>query len=266
MNADFLENYSLFRRFTFNVPDTLDRLPHVPIHMFCSICKSEQTFNMINRYHEFFNYSNAPSANAKLRLVYQCQSCKKFERLFFVYIDPHLKYAYKIGQYPEWEIKIEKQIEKALGKHSTNFRKGLVCESQAYGIGAFAYYRRIIEEIIDELLESISDIIPNEDKEKYNLALEQTKKTRVTQDKIEIIKDLLPAILKPNGVNPLGVLHSELSEGIHNLSDADCLERAEHIKNVLIFLLNQIIHTKNSASAFSESMKKLLDRRGKQSL
>ncbi|MDB5122680.1 MAG: hypothetical protein JWP94_809 [Mucilaginibacter sp.] len=261
MNAEFLEEYSLFRKFHCDVPMTVNLFPKVPIHMQCLTCQSEQTFNMINEYHEFFHYVNVPSGDTKHRLLYRCESCKKFERLFYIYIDRNLKYLYKIGQYPEWEIKIDKQIEKALGKHAANFKKGLVCESQAYGIGAFSYYRRITEEIIDELLESISNIIPPEDKEKYNEALEKTKRTRVTQEKIDIIKDLLPSILRPNGINPLGVLHSELSEGIHSSSDEECLEHAEHIKNILVFLLDQIIQIKHSASAFSESMKKLLEKK-----
>lgn len=29
-----------------------------------------------------------------------------------------------------------------------------MCENNSFGIGAFAYYRRIVEEIIDELLYS----------------------------------------------------------------------------------------------------------------
>ena len=49
--------------------------------------------------------------------------------------------------------------------------KGLVSESQGYGIGAFAYYRRIVEEIIDEMLKQIGDLISGVDKERYAAAL-----------------------------------------------------------------------------------------------
>ena len=196
-----------------------------------------------------------------VRLLYNCQACKEFNRVFYIFIDPNLRFIYKIGQYPEWEIKIDKRIEKALGKHASFFRKGLVCESQSYGIGAFAYYRRITEEIIDELLDSISDLIEPENKEKYLAALKLTKDTRVTQEKIDLVKELLPSVLRPNGVNPLGVLHSELSEGLHGQTDEECLEKAEQIKTILTYLLIQIIQTKESGKAFSESMKKLLDKK-----
>lgn len=263
MNKEFLEDYSLFRKFEYSVPATLDKIPRPAINMLCSKCGSNQTFNMTNSYGEFYSFVNPPSKDQKVRLMYQCQSCRNFTRQFDVYISPNLDYIYKFGQYPEWEIKIDKNLERALDKHSKTFRKGLVCESQGYGIGAFAYYRRITEEIIDELLDSILDLIDEEHKSEYIIALEKTKQTRVTQDKIDLVKDLLPPILKPNGMNPLGVLHSELSEGLHAESDQDCLGNANHIKSILTFLINQIIQSKESAREFSESMKTLLEKRSK---
>jgi hypothetical protein len=265
LNSDFLENYPLFQKLRFAVPGTLDSFKSVPIHMKCLNCKSDQTFNMTNEFHEYREFMNYPSNGQNIRLEYLCEACKGFERVFYIFIDFNLEFIYKVGQYPEWEIKIDNTIEKALGKHVTFFRKGLVCESQSYGIAAFAYYRRITEEIIDELLDSISDLIEPENKEKYLEALKLTKQTRVTQEKIDLVKDLLPAILKPNGMNPLGVLHSELSDGLHGQSDESCLEKAEHIKSILVYLITQIIHTKESGKSFSESMKKLLDKKSGQS-
>ena len=98
-------------------------------------------------------------------------------------------------------------------------------------------------------------------REDYIIALEKTKKTRITQDKIDLVKDLLPTILRPNGMNPLGVLHSELSEGLHAESDESCLENASHIKDILTYLINQIIQSKEAAKQFTDSMKSLLDKK-----
>jgi hypothetical protein len=260
-NKEFLEEYSLFRKLKCDFPSTLDKIPNPPINMTCEKCDSVQTFNMVNKYYDGFPYSNFPSGDMKLSLVYQCQSCRSHTRQFQIYVSPSLDYCYKFGQYPEWEIKMDKNLEKTLGKHSKTFRKGLVCESQGYGIGAFAYYRRITEEIIDELLDSIADLIETENKKQFLEALEKTKQTRVTQEKIDLIKDLLPTILRPNGMNPLGVLHSELSEGLHAESDESCLENASHIKNILTFLINQIIQSKEAAKQFTVGMKSLLEKK-----
>jgi hypothetical protein len=260
-DKEFLEEYSLFRKYKAEFPKTLNNFSRPAINMHCETCHSIQTFNMTNDYWEFYEYVNVPAGGTKVRLLYQCQACKKFTRQFQIYISPNLDYIYKFGQYPEWEIKLDKNLENILGRHSKTFRKGLVCESQGYGIGAFAYFRRIIEEIIDELLDSISDLIDTENKERYLAALEATKKTRVTQEKIDLVKDLLPSILKPNGMNPLGVLHSELSEGLHAATDESCLENASHIKGILTFLINQIITSKEAGKQFTSSMKSLLDKR-----
>ncbi len=263
MNKEFLEEFSLFRKFECVIPENTHLLPSPPINMTCRDCGSIQTFNMVNDYYGQFGNRSTPCKDLKVQLIYQCQSCRNFTRQFHIYISPDLDYIYKFGQYPEWEIKMDKNLEKILNKHSKTFRKGLVSESQGYGIGAFAYYRRITEDIIDELLESISDLIDEEHRIEYQLALEKTKQTRVTQDKIDLVKDLLPSILKPNGMNPLGVLHSELSEGLHAETDQDCLENANHIKSILTFLINQVIQSKESAKGFSESMKSLLEKRSK---
>lgn len=260
---EFLEEYSLFRKLNSEIPGTLDNLPKVSINMDCRDCGSLQTFNMTNEYYENYRVMNVHSSDKKVRLVYECQSCRRFTRQFHIYISPDLDFIYKFGQYPEWEIKMDKNLEKTLGKHAKTFRKGLVCESQGYGIGAFSYYRRITEEIIDELLDSIEGLIEEEHKAEYKEALEKTKATRVTQEKIDLVKDLLPTILKPNGMNPLGVLHSELSEGLHAESDQACLENANHIKGILTFLINQIIQSKEAAKGFTSSMKSLLDKKSK---
>jgi len=73
------------------------------------------------------------------------------------------------------------------------------------------------------------------------LRFRRNQKTRVTQEKIDLVKDLLPTILRPGGMNPLGVLHSELSEGLHAETDANCLENVSHARDILTFLINQII-------------------------
>ncbi|UJH91415.1 hypothetical protein LZ575_01105 [Antarcticibacterium sp. 1MA-6-2] len=268
LSKEFLEEYSLFRKYLINPNSKLEfvgKWDKTPINMHCPQCGSNQTFIMTNEfYHEGYQKDNYSASNRVLDLNYICTSCQEFERKFYVYISNDIDYMYKIGQYPEWEIKMDSNLEKVLGNHAKIFRKGLVCESQGYGIGAFAYYRRITENIIDELLNSIYDLIDNENQEVYRVALNKTKETRVTQEKIDLVKDLMPSILKPNGLNPLGVLHSELSAGLHAESDEDCLENANHIKSILIFLINQIIQSKESAKNFSSSMKSLLDKKSKQ--
>src|SRR3984885_11052763 len=217
-NKEFIEQYPLYRKFAAQLPSTVGGLQKVRINMPCPTCKSRQTFAMINQYWEVHS-ERSILAGTIIRLFYSCTHCEKFERTFFIKFDRNGKWMMKVGQFPAWEIKGDANIEKLLGSHSDYYSKGLICESQGYGIGAFGYYRRIVEDIIDQLLDEVSALLSGAELRKYEEALKLTKTTRVTQEKIDLVKDLLPPILRPNDMNPLSVLHSSLSEGLHAQSD-----------------------------------------------
>jgi len=164
----------------------------------------------------------------------------------------------KVGQFPPWGIAGDPVIEKMLGSHKDHLERGLICESQGYGIGAFSYYRRIAEEIIDELIGDIGEIIPASDREHFEAAFEKVKNTRQTAEKISLIKDLLPLSLEIEGMNPLGVIYRSLSEGLHSNSDEECLDYAEAVRESLVFLASQVSETKSRRRIFTEKMKHLL--------
>jgi hypothetical protein len=259
---EFLEDYPLYRKFKVtNLPEQTSRLPKVRLKMSCPTCSSEQTFAMTNEYFENLPYTNYGVEGLVLRAVYICTHCESFKRVFFFAVGQEKDWLMKVGQFPGWEIKGDPLVEKLLGRHSTHYKKGLTCESQSYGIGAFGYYRRIVEETIDELLSEISGLLSGEDAKNFLAALEKTKKTIVTQEKIELVKDLLPPILRPDGMNPLSVLHSSLSEGLHAKSDEACLEQAVIIREILVFLVHQVAASKASAKTFTEGMRKLLEKK-----
>jgi hypothetical protein len=262
----FLEQYPLYRRFAVeNLPQTMDRLPKVRIKMACPTCKSDQTFAMTNQYWENHKAMNVTVAGEVFRMVYRCSHCDSFERVFFVKADHDGKWLMKVGQFPAWEISTDAEIERLLGGHSPLFKKGLVCESQGYGIGAFGYYRRIVEEVIDLLLDEIASLMGESERPVYQAALAQTKKTTVTQEKIDLVKDLLPPVLRPDEMNPLSVLHSALSAGLHAGTDDECLEQAAIARDVLVFLVNQVAATRAASRSFTESMRKLLDKKAAKS-
>lgn len=216
---------------------------------------------MTNEFWETLKYSNYPVGGLVFRTVYLCIHCENFERVFYVAADGQRKWLMKVGQFPAWEINSNPLIEKLLGKHASHYKKGLICESQSYGIGAYGYYRRIVEETIDELLNEISQLLAGDELGTFSEALAKTKKTTITQEKIDLVKNLLPSILRPDGMNPLSVLHSSLSEGLHAASDEACLEQAVIIREVLVFLVNQVAASKAAAKSFTDNMRKLLEKK-----
>jgi hypothetical protein len=193
--------------------------------------------------------------------IYICAHCGQFLRYFYIKVDKEDKSMMKVGQYPAWEIKGNQNTRYFSGTHSGYFKKGLNCESQGYGIAAFSYYRRIIEEIIDSLLNEISELLSGEELERYKTALEEVQKTIVTNEKIALVKDLLPSTLRAEGSNPLALMHSTLSEGLHAESDEECLQSAMECREIIVFLVNQINDSKANTKKFTDSMKNLLDKK-----
>lgn len=274
----FLEEYPLYKEFeikrenNYYCDEELRNLPKPAINMFCEVCKSNQTFNMENDYYELGKNRDDGAEGKVVRAHYVCSSCTTNEIHFFIRFSKKVfereeegkkktfscLYAKKVGQYPAWSIESDEALEDLLGEHADYYKKGLICESQSYGIGAFAYFRRIAEDIIDNLLDSITDLIESEGKEEYKKALEQVKKTKRTEDKIDLVKELLPSSLRPKGMNPLKALHSALSAGLHNETDEECMAQAEIIRNVLTFLVNRVLKTKEESKKFTDNMGKLL--------
>jgi hypothetical protein len=168
-------------------------------------------------------------------------------------------YIKKVGQDPPWDITMNRNLAKELGEHADYYKRGLICESQSYGIGAFAYYRRIVEEIIDKLLAEIPNLMTGAEKEKYLEALKQVKTTRRVDEKIKLVKDLLPPILKPNGMNPLQVLYGPLSEGLHGKTDEQCVVMAESVRMVLVYLADRLQTVKTADAEFTKNMRILLN-------
>jgi hypothetical protein len=124
-------------------------------------------------------------------------------------------------------------------------RKGYQAEIHGQGIGAFAYYRRVVEDGKDRLIDKIIEVcrkIP--DAEKFISGLEAAKKETRFKNAVEKISDKIPDALRINGHNPLTLLHKALSSSLHNDSDKECLEAAQAIRVVL--------------GAFAESLSQLL--------
>lgn len=261
-NREFLETYPLFRKIELKgAQSRADYWEKVAINMPCSYCGGNETFVQRNEFYQLFPYSNYSVGGEALYLLYICTSCGEFKRHFLIRIAEDLKSMMKIGQFPAWEIKPDPTLEKFLGSQANHYKKGLVCESQGYGIGAYAYYRRIVELKIDELLTAVEELLAESEKQEFHTALESVKKTTITREKIDLVKDLLPPILRPDGLNPLSVLHSALSDGLHSQSDDDCLALANTIREVLSFFVQQLLVSKSASQRFTSGMRTLLEKK-----
>jgi hypothetical protein len=101
---------------------------------------------------------------------------------------------------------LDKDLDKFLGDDSEYFKKALLCESQGYGIAAFSYYRRVLENSIDKILDSLHSVfVLNSASEEDVKKIDKARNGIVMDERIGIAKDAVPSHLRPNGMNPLAI-------------------------------------------------------------
>ena len=171
-------------------------------------------------------------------LVYVCRNCRKEYKTYAIgsiYDKETGKWnTIKYGEVPQFGPPTPSRAFKLIGGERDLYLLGRRSENQGMGIGAFVYYRRVIESqkirIFDELIRVISKISPDD---AVLEELESAKKETPFTKAVESIKHGLPQSLSINGYNPLTLLHSALSEGVHAHTDDECLEIASSVRTVL---------------------------------
>jgi hypothetical protein len=143
----------------------------------------------------------------------------------------------KLGEDPPFGSRIPARVITLIGPDRDMFLRGRRAELQGLGIGAFAYYRRVIENQKNRLLDTILKVAKRLDAPQEQVqALEAAKSETQFNKAVESIKSAIPTELLIQGRNPLLLLHSALSEGLHALTDEQCLELATSIRVVLFEL------------------------------
>lgn len=184
---------------------------------------------------------------------FTCVTCRKERREFLVeqVVEENIIKLQKYGELPRKALERDKVLQKFFSKDSEFYKKAVVCLSHGYGIAAFAYFRRIIENNIFKLLDLIKDEAENvTNKDEIFEALAELKKESPMSDKIKVANKALPEYLKPSGLNPLGRLYQVLSEGVHSLNDQECLEKASEIQECVKYLVSELSDRKKNQSRF----------------
>ena len=202
------------------------RYAHLPIrlHMFCdnALCNKETWWQARDTEVRFGNmFIN--------RASYTCKNCES-NQFYYLFVwqekDKGTSGLFmNVGQYPPLPINPSADLTKALGKEDAElYKKALISANFSHGIGAVAYFRRVLENKINLLLDLIGEAAKNADiSDKLLKELEAVKSGRVVEDRIAFAAKLLPAHLKPGGHNPLDKLYAMASAGLHGESDEDCL-------------------------------------------
>lgn len=201
-------------------------------------------------------------------LTYRCRNCEAFTKTYALFARLNVGgtgEAYKIGEYPSFGPPLPSRLISMIGHERELFLKGRRSENQSLGVGAFAYYRRVVEHQWRRLLE---DIIRVAERTKASQEMISVLRTALTETQfskaVEMIKQGIPEALKIDGHNPLTLLHRALSEGLHEQTDEYCLEIAGSIRVILAELADRIGQALKDEREIHEAMSRLLGRKNTQ--
>jgi len=173
--------------------------------------------------------------------------------------------AYKFGEVPVFGPPIPARVITLIGPDRDHFLLGRRAENHGLGIGAFAYYRRVVENQKGRIIKEIARVAKKlgaspEVLQDFEKAATETQFKTAIDD----IKAGLPSILMIEGHNPLTLLHTALSEGLHEEDDKTCVELAQSIRTVLTELAERISAVLKDQQELHSAVSKLLNRKAGQ--
>lgn len=234
--AEFLRNAGLFSPVKFE--GGFQRPESMAFN--CDHCGKETTWTGETRQSDFPN-------GELFRFI--CHLCHNKE-VIFVILREYVQSASgrgwdniieKIGQSPAPSVSISRPLAKHLGTTADLYKKALICRNQGYGIAAVAYMRRIVEDKTDELIDIVADQARERGlTEKEVEGILNAKKEQAYSGKLKVAGEVIPASLRPGGANPFGTLFGLLSDGLHDRTEAECVDIADEIREVFEYVFENL--------------------------
>ena len=234
-------------------------MPDIELH--CTVCGGTRVFSHLGG----AAYLNARKP-AYAFLHYHCRNCRSTFKTFAVsysFDEAAQKWTeFKFGEDPAFGPPTPARAISLIGPDKDQFLKGRRCENQGLGVGAFAYYRRVVENQKNHIFGEIIRVSKHlgADEQLLNDLKAAQKETQFTRA-VESIKHALPQSLMINGNNPLKLLHSALSEGVHDLSDEQCLEVASDVRVILFEFAERISQAMKDEAELNEAVNRLANKK-----
>lgn len=216
--------------------------------------------------YRFFSARHAeakPTGQVKTFFTYLCRNCGESQKLFALWIKIHdnaeTADVIKLGEWPEFGSPTPSRVITLIGPDRDAFLKGRRSESQGLGIGAFSYYRRVVENQKNRILSEIIKVST-----KIGATADMIQDLKAAENEIQFTKAIgavkpgIPQSLLINGHNPLSLLHSALSEGLHAQTDEECLELATSIRVVLTDLADRLGQALKDEAELHQAINRLM--------
>ena len=244
------------RRDPIGIPIWTVSSPKIQLHCpTAATCGGDRTFEV---------YLGGEHHDGDIFLTYVCRNCKRCFKTYALQLIREENQrdatgsAEKYGEMPVFGSPLPPRLISMAGADHELLLNGWRSESQSLGIGSFGYYRRVVEHQKDRILKEVRKAAErlgaNED---LLSSLDRAKEETQFSKAINLVKNVLPDGLKVQGQDPLKLLHGVLSKGVHNLSDEECLERAQAVRIILTKLVSNIARVTTDEHEVSAAIKKL---------
>ncbi len=269
--TEFINQWPLYTPLEIEFDEPKMRTPSLPASFLraCPTCSAEPTWSRINA----IENSHAARLGAGMIVAWRCSHCTK-ERLF-LWVEQrarplrdaggdHAGYSHvilrKFGQVPPQHAELPRQVERGLPKPAVEmYKKGLTSLAHGYGLAALAYFRRVIEDATNEVLDLFIRHAMDLDEHEAAERLRAARSNSQMEEQLRLAADALPGALRPGGVNPLAALYKHYSQGIHGRPDEECLVLARELVFVLDYTFSNWRAQMDEAAAFREHVTRWSD-------
>ena len=150
--------------------------------------------------------------------------------------------------------RIDEAILQVFPNDKDLLKKAICCLKDGFGVGAYAYLRQVLESHIGLLIDEIKKTAQEQDDTETLERLAKLHDNSHMSENIDVAKDALPLYLCIKGYNPLKLLYQTLSEGIHDKSDKECLEKANAIYEALTFIITSLANISIARKKYQSSL------------
>jgi hypothetical protein len=196
-------------------------------------------------------------------LHYSCSNCRSRSKVFAIMARWNSVAdegeAVKLGEWPPFGPQVSLGIISILGKNKDMFLLGRRAEIQGLGIGALAYYRRVVESQKDHIIDEIIKLMQRTNSPESQIEkLTSAKKEKQFKKAVELISDTIPKALLINDYNPLALLEQAMTKGSAVQKDSDALKLATAIRKILTELAERVVRALEDQADLDEAVDYIL--------
>lgn len=238
------------------------QIPALMLYCTSDICNGERVFTSRSTHGQV-----SDSSWTYKFLYYVCRNCHKTKKIYAVMFigdkGGQGGQAIKFGEWPPFGPHTPARVLRLIQPDKDTYLKARQAENQGLGIGAFSYYRRVVENQKDRLIDKIIQVANKLKADQSTLdKLAAAKRETRFGAAVELVKDALPQTLLVNGHNPITLLHTALSQGLHAQTDRECLELAATIRVVLTDLAERLSQALKDHAEIQDAISRLMAPKG----